>query len=168
MHTGVKATRMKAEARRTWPSSESASEWRGPGNSLAPFLEISLVKLVDNLPKPSLISKPRKIAYMISISCVELCGEEDFRRRSWRNARLRAGTAGVFQAKKYRYGLDKGAFWSRDKCRIIAVLCYQPTGEGVPIHRPIDQGSNQKGGRSFLSLLRCGMCVWPALFRKLF
>jgi hypothetical protein len=38
--------------------------------------------------------------------------------------RLPAGMAGVFQSKKYRYGLDMKGFWLRDKCRIIAVNRY--------------------------------------------
>jgi hypothetical protein len=78
MHMGVKATGMKAEVRRTWPSSERASEWRGPGNSLAPFLEISPVKLVDILPNPSLITELAKKSDMIFISSQGDCGGNDF------------------------------------------------------------------------------------------
>ena len=37
--------------------------------------------------------------------------------------------AGVFQGKKFRYGLDMGGFWLRDKCRIIAVTLYLDNAE---------------------------------------
>jgi hypothetical protein len=31
---------------------------------------------------------------------------------------ITGGMAGVFQAKKFRYGQDMGGFWRRDKFRI--------------------------------------------------
>ena len=36
------------------------------------------------------------------------------------NARLPAGMAGIFQAKKAGYPLDMEGFWPDDNCRIIA------------------------------------------------
>jgi hypothetical protein len=77
--------------------------------------------VANNLPPSTIIPSPAKIPDLISISCIGLCGEQDCRCRSWENARLLAGTAGVFQAKKYGYGLDIGSFWPGDNCRIIAV-----------------------------------------------
>jgi hypothetical protein len=76
--------------------------------------------MAANLPKSVLIAYALKTADMISISSRGICGEDDFRCARLKKARLPAGTAGVFQAKKYRYGVDMGGFWFRDKCRIIA------------------------------------------------
>jgi hypothetical protein len=58
------------------------------------------------LPNSAVINVAGKTAYMILISSESLCGEEDFRSPQLKKARLPAGKAGVFQAKKYRYGLD--------------------------------------------------------------
>jgi hypothetical protein len=51
--------------------------------------------LRDGLPASTIIASPGKIPGLISISYVGLCGEDDLG-----NARLAAGMAGNFQAKK--------------------------------------------------------------------
>jgi hypothetical protein len=55
-----------------------------------------MLKSIVNLPNPSLITEPEKIAYMISISSRGFCGEDDFRSGETKEPQHLAGTKGNF------------------------------------------------------------------------
>jgi len=54
----------------------------------------------------AIITPPGKMPAFISLSGMGTCGEEDFRWRGWKKARLPVGMAGILQAKKAGYRLD--------------------------------------------------------------
>jgi hypothetical protein len=58
------------------------------------------------LPKPSLITEPKKTAYMISISGMGVCGGNDFWRPRSKEDGLSAGKSGGHQVEKSQYGMD--------------------------------------------------------------
>jgi hypothetical protein len=65
-----------------------------------------LVKLLQNsLPKPSLITGPAKIAYMVSIYFKGVCGGNDFWRPRLKEDGLSAGQTEGHWVEKKRYRL---------------------------------------------------------------
>jgi hypothetical protein len=74
-----------------------------------------------DLPDPSLITEPVKVAEMICISSQGLCGEDDFGFRGWWHARLSAKKRVIHQVEKSRYALASESFQSLDKFLRIAV-----------------------------------------------
>jgi hypothetical protein len=73
------------------------------------------------LAKTANHQKFQKVADMVTISWMGICGEEYFGCRCQGNARIPAGMAGGHQVERSRYGLDMEGFWTGDNCRIIAV-----------------------------------------------
>jgi hypothetical protein len=65
------------------------------------------------LPKPSLIIEPANTAYMIFISSMGICGEDDFKCLRLKEARIPEGKSGGNQLEKRRYALDIGSLLAR-------------------------------------------------------
>jgi hypothetical protein len=92
-----------------------------PSGTISDYCDIGIdQRIAVILPKLSFITDPEKTTDMVSLSCTNIRGEGDFRCRGQGNARLPAGTAGVFQTRKFRYGSNMEGFWPDDNCRIIA------------------------------------------------
>jgi len=84
---------------------------------------LPLLPLQYTLPKPSLITERAKMADMISISSIDICGEDDFRCPRLNGARLAVGKAGAIRSKR----VDRLWIWEvysfGDKFRIREELC---------------------------------------------
>jgi hypothetical protein len=71
------------------------------------------------LPSATIITFPGTMPAFISLSCVGICWEEDFRLRRWSNPRLPSGMAGSHQVETSRYSQNMGGFFLlSDKCRV--------------------------------------------------
>jgi hypothetical protein len=97
----------------------------------------------SNLPESAVISSTETTADMISISCIGLCGGDDFRYPSLKEGKLWMGKAGGPQVEKRRYAPDNKIPSKPLKQRIDSNEPHslrRRSGTKLPTSRPVLSG----------------------------